>query len=360
MKPSARAEIQALWASTDALFNRLPDWQARPIDLRHPFLFYIGHLAAFAWNMLGDGRMSAMDRRFAFGIDPESPAPEAEWPPITEVLAYRDQLRERLLGLDPPDADLAMVIEHELMHHETLLYMVQAAGWALEEEVLGGPGQPGEPIELPGGRVRLGAEREALRFCWDNELPPTVVEVAPFEIDSLAVRNSDWLRFVDAGGPRPRSWIGDRVRSLAGPQPLERVLGWPVQVSGEQAAAYAAWKGRRLPTEPECACFRPQAATVNAGGESLCPVPVGGSSGPELVGNGWEWTSTPFAGFPGFTPIHPRYQGYSQDFFGGAHRVVIGASPVTPAVFLRPSFRNWYRADYPWVFSKFRTARSLD
>jgi formylglycine-generating enzyme required for sulfatase activity len=77
----------------------------------------------------------------------------------------------------------------------------------------------------------------------------------------------------------------------------------------------------------------------------------------ELVGNGWEWTRTPFAPFPGFEPL-PRYPGYSADFFDGAHFVLRGGSWATDATLLRPSFRNWFQPHYPYVFAKFRCVRS--
>jgi len=73
----------------------------------------------------------------------------------------------------------------------------------------------------------------------------------------------------------------------------------------------------------------------------------------QLVGNGWEWTSTPFEPFPGFQPF-PFYPGYSARFFDGQHYVLKGASPRTPAALLRRSFRNWFRPNYPYVYAGFR------
>jgi formylglycine-generating enzyme required for sulfatase activity len=73
----------------------------------------------------------------------------------------------------------------------------------------------------------------------------------------------------------------------------------------------------------------------------------------QLLGNGWEWTSTPFAPFPGFEPF-PFYPGYSANFFDGAHYVIKGGSPRTAAPLLRRSFRNWFRPDYPYVYAGFR------
>ena len=73
----------------------------------------------------------------------------------------------------------------------------------------------------------------------------------------------------------------------------------------------------------------------------------------QLVGNGWEWTSTVFAPFPGFTPF-PFYRNYSEPFFDGQHYVLKGASPRTAARLARPSFRNWFRPSYPYVYATFR------
>ena len=76
-----------------------------------------------------------------------------------------------------------------------------------------------------------------------------------------------------------------------------------------------------------------------------------------MAGNGWEWTSTPFAPFPGFAPF-PFYQNYSEPFFDGRHYVLKGASPRTAACFLRPSFRNWFRPSYPYVYATFRMVKA--
>ena len=76
----------------------------------------------------------------------------------------------------------------------------------------------------------------------------------------------------------------------------------------------------------------------------------------DLVGNGWEWTSSTFAPFPGFRAA-ASYPEYSADFFDGEHYVMKGASPATARELLRPTFRNWFRARYPYVYATFRCAR---
>ncbi len=77
----------------------------------------------------------------------------------------------------------------------------------------------------------------------------------------------------------------------------------------------------------------------------------------DLAGNGWEWTNTPFAPFDGFRAM-ASYPEYSADFFDGHHFVIKGASPATARELLRPSFRNWFRAHYPYVYATFRCVRS--
>jgi formylglycine-generating enzyme required for sulfatase activity len=160
--------------------------------------------------------------------------------------------------------------------------------------------------------------------------------------------------------------------------PLEQVARWPVYVSLAEARAYARWRGKRLPTEAEFhrAAFygldehetiypwgeaEPAAHHGNFDFATWSPQPVGscpaGASRwgiSELIGNGWELTDSPFAPLPGFTPYITGYPEYSQDFFDGKHFVLKGASWATVAILIRPSFRNWYQAHYPYMFAKFR------
>ena len=145
----------ATWRRTDLLFGIVAAdaMLSRPIALRHPFIFYVGHLPAFAWNHICRGILHrpAFDPRFDEifdrGIDPDVDDPSRchahpevpdGWPALEDVLAYRDRVREAIIGsLDEVAAHastnlmagrhrvLAMVVEHELMHQETLLYMLR-------------------------------------------------------------------------------------------------------------------------------------------------------------------------------------------------------------------------------------------
>jgi len=73
----------------------------------------------------------------------------------------------------------------------------------------------------------------------------------------------------------------------------------------------------------------------------------------DMLGNGWEWTSSKFRPFPGFE-VFPFYRGYSADFFDGKHFVMKGGSARTAACMLRPTFRNWFQPHYQYAYAGFR------
>ncbi len=426
--------LRAIWRRSDALLSLVPEEGLldRPIPLRHPFLFYLGHLPAFAWTQIGRGVLGrgaldpVLDELFERGIDPVGvdrvdPSDRSQWPPVEAVETYRDRARGELVELLPEldaaaDADplaergriVSVVVEHELMHHETLVYMMQQLPQGTLRRPDSLPGyvtegaRPGGLVEVAPGPVWLGAEPETGDFVWDNELPRHRVEVSGFRIDRTPVTVADWLEFVNAGGyQRPELWHDDWtwrtrsglehpvtwerldgdwfVRTLFDRLPLAAVGGWPVFVSHAEAEAYCRWRGRRLPTEIELeragyttpfgderpfpwGSAHPDAVDGNWGFRHWAPTPVGVQPATDsawgvadLVGSGWEWSSTRFAGYPGFRSTVRTYPGYSSDFFDNEHFVLRGASWATPTELIRRSFRNWFQGRYPYVFASFRT-----
>jgi ergothioneine biosynthesis protein EgtB len=428
--------MEAAWRRSDELFGLIAKDALldQPIPLRQPLLFYLGHLPAFAWNQIGVGALRRpswrpeLDALFERGIDPVGvdeyrAADASQWPSEGAVLDYRDRVRQILrpafaeydAGADRGDAAadvFPMVLEHELMHQETLLYMIQQLPHRKKVRPAGAPALPlGAPKSIrqkrlvKGGSVTLGAPKQNPSFVWDNERPERRVEVAPFLVDELPVQNGDYLEFVLDGGYRARSlWDADswawrerrRVdhplfwtredgsflyRALFEDVPLTEAAALPVYVSLAEARAFAAWRGERLMTEPEhhraaygspegperpypWGAEPPNESHGNFNFQRLSPAPAGSSPNgasawgiKELVGNGWEWTGTPFEPFPGFEVTLPSYPGYSSDFFDGRHYVMLGASWATDAALVRKSFRNWFQPHYPYVFAKFRTVR---
>ena len=308
---------------------------------------------------------------------------------------------------------LEVAIEHRLMHAETLCYMLHQL--PLDRKfphadltVPRAPARISRSVEIPAGTATLGIPRGPRSvagtghngpFGWDNEFEEHLVEVPAFAIDAYNVTNQEFLRFMLAGGygdqtlwseagwewitsqsrrhpafwlPRGDSWS---CRTMFSEIPLPP--DWPVYVSHDEASAYARWAGKELQSEAEwhrAACGTRSGAERQYpwGAEAPAqrhgnfdfhrwdPVPVGsypdGYSDfgvADLVGNGWEWTRTPFEPFPGFQPFS-FYPGYSANFFDGKHFVMKGGSPRTAACMLRRSFRNWFQPHYPYVYAKFR------
>jgi formylglycine-generating enzyme required for sulfatase activity len=236
-------------------------------------------------------------------------------------------------------------------------------------------------------------------FGWDNEFEDHAVEVPAFTISAFPVTNAQFLEFVESGAYNDRAfwaeddWKWKEKEGLRHPhfwarrnggfvwramfEEVPLPLAWPVYVSHAEAAAYARWKGKKLPSEaqwhraaygtpegaerdypwghqppaPErgnfdCARWDPTPVDAHPAGASAFGVH-------DLLGNGWEWTSTVFAPLPGFQPF-PFYPGYSADFFDGKHYVMKGGSAATAAPLLRRSFRNWFQPHYPYVYATFR------
>jgi len=366
---------------TDELFSLVrPDsLYERPIPERNRIIFYIGHLEAFDWNLIARYALDkpsfhpTFDRLFAFGIDPppgQLPADQpSDWPSLSEVERYNQRTRDEIDDLldHVPDQLLHVALEHRLMHAETFAYILHnLANERKRPPYIAPPagaapgGETGfQPI--PAGEAVLGLDSTEA-FGWDNEFHAHTVPVDAFSIAENKVTNGEYLEFVKQGASAPFFWKEHAgrwfYRGMFTEYPLP--LQCPVYVTFAEAEAYARWRGMRLPTEAEfhravSLAPAPSAAIDNFDFHHWDPIPIPAGSGrlSQLTGNGWEWTSTPFAPFPGFEPF-PFYRNYSEPFFDGQHYVLKGASPRTAACFARPSFRNWFRPEYPYIYATFR------
>jgi formylglycine-generating enzyme required for sulfatase activity len=369
----------------DAIFDR-------PIPERHRLIFYLGHLEAFDWNQMARGALgmpsfdSSFDKLFEFGIDPPvgslpQDTPE-DWPSVESVRRYNRRVRDTIDDvLARVPTEIAQVaIEHRQMHAETLAYMLH--NLPLDRKirqdtprVRTGPRVSDSVVEIPAGPATLGRNRDE-GFGWDNEFPALRLEVPRFVISRCKVTNGDYLKFVEQGAAPPHFWTrratGWYQRTMFDEVALP--LDWPVYVTHDEASAYARWRGKLLPTEAQ---FQRAAYGTPAGDREKDPAPDSGNFDfrqwdpdpvgldseeqafglSQMVGNGWEWTSTEFGPLPGFEPF-PFYPGYSANFFDGEHYVMKGASMRTAAGMTRRSFRNWFRRDYPYMYAGFRLVES--
>lgn len=319
--------------------------------------------------------------------------------------------RDPAAGATDPTFPFGLVVSHENQHVETMLQALNLrSGPALLDAGAplppGRPGLAGTSVPVPGGPFVLGVDAATEPHSLDNERPAHVVDVPSFRIGRVPVTNGEWRQFVDDGGYERRQWWSEQGWSHRAQVGLTAPRFWndgalagtrtrfghveevpadePVQhVTFFEAEAYAKWAGARLPTEIEwekaCAwdpaagrrrrfpwgATEPTAHVANLGGESLRPAPVGaypaGASAygaEQMLGDVWEWTTSPLRPWPGFTPM--VYERYSQPFFDGAgtgdYKVLRGGSWAVAPGILRPSFRNWDHPIRRQIFSGVRLA----
>ncbi|TPX65133.1 hypothetical protein SpCBS45565_g05383 [Spizellomyces sp. 'palustris'] len=424
-------EWEELWKAWDTVtLTMIPssEHHLRPIALRHPYIFYLGHIPAFLDIQLTRAlntnftQPEHYPRIFERGIDPDMDDPTIchphsevpdEWPPVEQVQAYKERVRERLRGLlqkiekgEKLDKRVLRVIwmcyEHEAMHLETLLYMLVQAPTTLPPHHFLPPimstlpsHKPTEPARMlsftesdtiqtgiydPESQDKDGSTPLPSVFGWDNEKPVRNYSVKPFEIQNRMVTTAEWIEFLDsmdwAEDLIPASWgIAEPVnpdrptyctKTPFGLIPTDWTPQYPVAVSNDQALKYANIKGMRLPTEVELRYLRLKEMSThksrgNYGFRSWVAKGVEeGQDGP-VNGDLWEWTGTVLDRSEEDGYIKSEvYPGYSSDFFDGKHNILLGGSWATvPRIAERESFVNWYQRGYPYVFAGFRLARNL-
>ncbi|NYH54103.1 iron(II)-dependent oxidoreductase [Nocardiopsis arvandica] len=344
-----------------------------------------------------------------------------------EARAYNDRVRGEVLdvldsadlGVPGPRGDRSplleaglvyhLVIQHEHQHGETMLatHQLRKGEPVLLEEtadvaMLRPPAQ--KEVLVPEGEFTMGTDDDP--WAYDNERPARTVDLGPYWIDTAPVTNAAYREFMDDGGYQDRRWWTSEgwewreERGALSPAFWAREDdGWsrrrfgrremvpddePVQhVSFHEARAYAAWAGKRLPSEPEwekAARFdlrtgrsrrypwgetEPGPHHANLGRRRLGPSPAGrhpeGASPlgvQQLVGDVWEWTSTTFTGYPGFRAF--PYREYSEAFFDDGYKVLRGGSWATHPTAARSTFRNWDHPVRRQIFSGFRCARDAE
>ncbi len=338
--------------------------------------------------------------------------------PPADAHAYCSTVRNKALDvLDGlPDANFddganfrfGLAISHENQHDETML---QALNLRSGSPLLGTgsslpPGRSGvagTSVLVPAGEFILGVDAVSEPHSLDNERPAHSVDVPAFRVGRVPVTNGEWRQFIDDGGYQQLRWWSDRgwthrqEARLTAPQfwnpdgtrtrfgHVEEVAAdEPVQhVTFFEAEAYAAWAGARLPTEVEwekAAAWDPAAGKrrrfpwgasqptehiANLGGDALRPAPVGAYpasasayGAEQMLGDVWEWTTSPLRPWPGFTPM--IYDRYSRPFFEGSgagdYKVLRGGSWAVAPGILRPSFRNWDHPIRRQIFSGVRLA----
>ncbi len=290
-------------------------------------------------------------------------------PTVAEVFAYRKYVDQRMTeflagDLSEEIKDLVVLgLNHEQQHQELFLtdfkftlsrnplFPVYRENFALEEEsetVRGGF------VEINEGIYEIGFAGDG--FCFDNELGRHKVFLHDFRISQSTVTNAEFMEFIEDGGYRNFNLWHSEGWDWVNQNGVESPLYWhgkdgewfnftlsglrevkpdaPVcHVSFYEAAAYAEWRGKRLPTE-----FEWEAASAQFD-----------------WGRRWEWTNSAYLPYPNFTKAAGAIGEYNGKFMIN-QMVLRGASVATPEGHSRPTYRNFFHPPLRWQFTGIRLA----
>ena len=313
-------------------------------------------------------------------------------PSLAEVGDYRAHVDRHIAamlrdGVSPEiERLLELGVNHEQQHQELILTDIKHALWVsplqpayTESSTEPCQAAPMQWLDYPGGEREIGYRGDG--FCFDNETPRHSLLLRPFRLASRLITSGEYLEFMNDGGyRRPELWLsegwdeacgnawdaplywhrdGDRWLqfTLAGERDVEPAE--PVcHVSYFEADAYARWVGARLPLEAE---WEVAATALPVAGNlleerRLHPAAARGSGLQQMFGDCWEWTASPYVGYPGYQPDPGALGEYNGKFMCN-QMVLRGGSCATPRSHVRSSYRNFFPARARWQFSALRLAK---
>ena len=334
--PSLETEWKELWTAWDQVSNMITEDELfeKPIKLRNACIFYLGHVPTFVDMKLTEATNTPATeptyfyKIFERGIDPDVDDPEKVhahsevpdcWPTVDEILKFQQGVRTRIEKLYKSGQAyndlwtgraLWLGFEHEIMHMETLLYMLIQSEKTLPP---GGTMKPdfeqlaaqakrdtveNEWFDIPTQNVTIGlddpdnSDGPVRYFGWDVETPARPVHVKGFKAKARPITNGEYVKYLTETGNTqlPASWSqesitnghdvtngtngingtngvnghhmngdakfydflqGKTVRTVYGAVPLMFALEWPVAASYDELVGCAKYMGGRIPTAEE-------------------------------------------------------------------------------------------------------------
>ncbi|MGH8124535.1 MAG: ergothioneine biosynthesis protein EgtB [Rhodanobacteraceae bacterium] len=397
----ATPALCATLAPEDTVAQSMPDASPAKWHLAHTTWFFEQFLLAYSdpgYRRFRDG-WDYLFNSYYQSVGPMHARPLRGLmtrPTLREVFEYRSRVDEAMADLlrrrgDDPDvrARVVLGLNHEQQHQELLLTDILHLFSLnpLQPAFRDAPAAPNaEPVALRFIDGRQGIEEIGHAgdgFAYDNESPRHRELLRAHALANRCVTNAEFREFIDDGGYRnPALWLSEgwdtvgregwghplywddelaTTFTLAGRRAIEPLA--PVcHVSFFEADAFARWAGARLPTEFEWEARAESLRTVGNFADSgvLQPLPASAPDVPaqplQMFGDVWEWTASPYVGYPGYRPPAGAIGEYNGKFMCGQW-VLRGGSCATPAGHVRSTYRNFFYPAARWQFSGLRLAR---
>ena len=369
----------------------------------HTAVFYINKLilAQELFNRI-DPELESI---FGIGVDEMSwdDLQNIKFPTVTKTKEYREKVKKCIVEYiqtvkftlpitwESPMWIILMGIEHENIHFETSSVLHRQLNINLVKDSSYFPicKQSGTPpknelLKVTGDTITLGKSHDSDDFYgWDNEYGKSTVLVEDFEASKYLVSNNEYLEFVNDNGyttdrfwdkeglewkdknniSHPPFWIKDtndyKYRTLT--KIIEMPQNWPVEVNCLEAEAFCRYKSEKLskkitlPTEAQYyrlreVCNLPNEVTANANinhqYSSSTPIDMFQQGDfYDVVGNVWQWSSTPIDAFEEFK-VHPIYDDFSVPTFDGEHNLIKGGSWASKGNEILKSARYAFRKHF--------------
>ncbi len=369
----------------------------------HTAVFYINKLILA--QQISKRIDPELESIFAIGVDEMSwdDLQNIQFPTVAKTKEYREKVKHSVVEYiqtvnftlpitwESPMWIIIMGIEHENIHFETssvlhrqlnIKFVKDTSYFKIFENSDIAP--TNELLQVSGDTVVLGKSHESNDFYgWDNEYGKNVVNIENFEASKYLVSNSEYLEFVNDNGyatsrfwtkealewkdknniKHPPFWIEDttgyKYRALTKIIPMP--LNWPVEVNCYEAEAFCKYKSEKLsknitlPTEAHYyrlreVCNLPnevlEKANINHQYSSSTPIDMFKHGDfYDVVGNVWQWSSTPIDAFDGFK-VHPIYDDFSVPTFDGKHNLIKGGSWASKGNEILKSARYAFRKHF--------------